>query len=77
MQELGGQRLIIERVSQPRGVLLTFHGCSHSALDWWPKQPACESCVGGHFLKPPRPNLGSTQLHAWQHLSTRSSSNID
>lgn len=47
MQELAGQSLIIERVQRPRGVLLTFHGCGHSALDWWHQQPSCSACTGG------------------------------
>jgi hypothetical protein len=46
-QELAGQSLIIERVQRPQGVLLTFHGCGHSALDWWHPQPACKACIGG------------------------------
>lgn len=44
--ELSGQNLIIERVQQPKGVLLTFHGCSHSALDWWQPGPTCKACTG-------------------------------
>ena len=46
-QELAGQSIIIERARQPRGVLLTFHGCGHSALDWWHPQPSCKACTGG------------------------------
>ncbi len=46
IQELFGQQVIIERVPNPQGVLLTFHGCSHSALDWWRKQPSCQDCLG-------------------------------
>jgi hypothetical protein len=47
VQALAGQSLIIERAQRPWGVLLTFHGCGHSALDWWHPQPSCSACTGG------------------------------
>jgi hypothetical protein len=28
-----------------RGVLLLAHGCSHSALDFWPPSPGCPGCL--------------------------------
>ena len=33
-------------VAKPAGVLLLFHGCQHGAIDWWPMQPTCPSCIG-------------------------------
>ena len=28
------------------GIVFLAHGCAHSATDWWPKSPTCESCIG-------------------------------
>jgi hypothetical protein len=30
----------------PKGLLLAFHGCSHGAVDWWPKSESCQTCIG-------------------------------
>jgi hypothetical protein len=32
--------------ASPKGVLFLAHGCSHSAIDWWPKSATCEHCIG-------------------------------
>ena len=31
---------------RPRGLVFLAHGCGRSALDWWPKGPDCEQCIG-------------------------------
>jgi hypothetical protein len=31
---------------KPKGLLLAFHGCSHGAIDWWPKGSGCAECIG-------------------------------
>lgn len=30
----------------PKAVLLLFHGCSHSAIDWWHASKKCPTCLG-------------------------------
>ena len=35
-----------EAGTQPKGVLLLFHGCGHGALDWWYSSPSCRACTG-------------------------------
>lgn len=30
----------------PVGVLAVFHGCQHSATDWWPRTESCPQCTG-------------------------------
>jgi hypothetical protein len=35
-----------------KAVLLAFHGCSHGAIDWWPRGTACPSCIGAVPLGP-------------------------
>eukprot|EP00983_Pelagomonas_calceolata_P016300 515361-Pelagomonas_calceolata.AAC.2 len=30
----------------PRALLLIAHGCSHSAVDFWPKSGRCPTCLG-------------------------------
>jgi hypothetical protein len=32
--------------SPVKGVLFLAHGCSHSAIDWWPKTDSCLTCIG-------------------------------
>eukprot|EP00878_Enallax_costatus_P017682 GHUV01018578.1.p1 GENE.GHUV01018578.1~~GHUV01018578.1.p1 ORF type:complete len:285 (+),score=54.53 GHUV01018578.1:714-1568(+) len=29
-----------------QGVVLAFHGCSHGAVDWWPRDDDCPQCMG-------------------------------
>ena len=28
------------------GLLFLAHGCCHGAIDWWPRGPNCERCIG-------------------------------
>jgi hypothetical protein len=32
--------------NNPKGIVVLFHGCGHSATDWWPKSDKCTSCIG-------------------------------
>jgi hypothetical protein len=32
--------------SEVQGLVVLFHGCSHSATDWWPKSSSCPHCIG-------------------------------
>ena len=32
--------------ASPQAVLLLFHGCSHSAIDWWHASKSCPTCLG-------------------------------
>lgn len=41
-----GTQLVLQRASQPKGTVLLFHGCSHSATDFFPKSASCQSCLG-------------------------------
>lgn len=43
-----GTKLIFQRPldSDPKGTVLFFHGCRHSALDFFPKSDGCPDCVG-------------------------------
>lgn len=43
---IDGQAIVWENVKTPKGVILVFHGCSHSATDWWDKQDSCPKCIG-------------------------------
>lgn len=43
---IDGQRIVWEGVASPKGVLLVFHGCGHSATDWWDRQESCPDCKG-------------------------------
>lgn len=43
---IDGQSIVWESVKSPEGVLLVFHGCSHSATDWWDQQGSCPQCIG-------------------------------
>ena len=45
-QNILGSEVLIVNVSSPKAVLLIFHGCSHSATDWWFTSPACPQCLG-------------------------------
>ena len=33
-------------LGKAKGLLFLFHGCQHSALDFWPSSEGCEKCVG-------------------------------
>ena len=33
-------------IGTPRGILLLFHGCQHSATDWFPRSSDCPRCIG-------------------------------
>ncbi|KAK9845121.1 hypothetical protein WJX74_010780 [Apatococcus lobatus] len=45
-EEVLSTEVVHANVAKPAGVLLLFHGCQHSAIDWWPAQPSCPSCIG-------------------------------
>lgn len=38
--------LVTQGVTTPKAVLLLFHGCSHSAIDWWHASTNCPTCLG-------------------------------
>ncbi len=46
LQEVDGTEVVYTRVAAPKAVLLLFHGCSHSALDWGRKSVTCPGCLG-------------------------------
>ena len=50
VQEVHGAEVLIVNKTlngrAPNGVLLLFHGCSHSAKDWWTATPNCPNCTG-------------------------------
>ena len=49
-QMIDGQEVVYERpTGTPKGILALFHGCQHSAIDFWSRQPACASCIGERF----------------------------
>lgn len=43
---IGGSEVVIANISRPSAVLLVFHGCSHSATDWWFPSSGCAKCQG-------------------------------
>lgn len=43
---VAGRDVIFEIPQAPVGVLALFHGCAHSAHDFWYRQPGCEQCSG-------------------------------
>ena len=45
-QEIDGTEIVYTRVAAPKAVLLLFHGCSHSALDWGRSSATCPGCLG-------------------------------
>lgn len=51
MQDMFGMEVVVVNDTSadvlPRGILLVFHGCSHSALDWWLPSTSCTICEGG------------------------------
>lgn len=46
LQEIDGTEVVYTRVASPKAVLLLFHGCSHSALDWGKNSSTCPGCLG-------------------------------
>ena len=52
------QEVVYERLNgTPRGILALFHGCQHSATDFWSKHSSCATCIGERMadaLKPLR-----------------------
>ncbi|KAK9836287.1 hypothetical protein WJX81_002164 [Elliptochloris bilobata] len=45
---IGGMEVltITTGAAVPNAVLLLFHGCSHSAIDWWHASKNCTTCLG-------------------------------
>lgn len=42
-----GTQVVFQRaVGVPMGTILFFHGCSHSATDFFPAGPKCSKCIG-------------------------------
>lgn len=41
-----GTQLVLQRASNSKGTVLLFHGCSHSATDFFPKSASCQPCLG-------------------------------
>lgn len=47
LQSINGTQLVLTKpVGQAKGVVLLFHGCQHSALDWGYASPSCPLCLG-------------------------------
>lgn len=47
-EDIEGSEIVWQRPEgqQTKGILLAFHGCSHGAIDWWPKSTTCPTCIG-------------------------------
>ena len=45
-QEVDGMEILLVRATDPKGVLLVFHGCMRRPTDWWHYDPACVTCIG-------------------------------
>lgn len=45
----GTEVVLTNPLGQAKGVVLLFHGCQHSALDWGYASPSCPLCVGKPF----------------------------
>ncbi|KAK9797360.1 hypothetical protein WJX73_002960 [Symbiochloris irregularis] len=43
---LDGTEVLLLNTTKPKAVLLVFHGCSHSATDWWFGSDTCQTCSG-------------------------------
>ena len=56
----------------PKAVLLLFHGCSHSAIDWWQASKNCPTCLGV-WLSRSRVYTPSYTLHRLQLQVLRTS----
>lgn len=41
-----GTQVVFQRAESPRGAILFFHGCSHSATDFFPAGTGCHTCLG-------------------------------
>lgn len=41
-----GTEIVLQRASNPKGAILFFHGCSHSATDFFTSNPNCPQCIG-------------------------------
>ena len=54
-QMIEGQEVVYERThGTPKGILALFHGCQHSAIDFWSKQSACAACIGERVISSPQ-----------------------
>jgi hypothetical protein len=53
-QVVGGVEVltITQGAATPKAVVLLFHGCSHSATDWWHASKNCPSCLGAPMRGP-------------------------
>jgi hypothetical protein len=52
-QNLGGAQVVWQLPAsgtRVKGLLLAFHGCSHSSTDFWPRGPSCDACIGAGQL---------------------------
>ncbi|CAK0738447.1 hypothetical protein CVIRNUC_001044 [Coccomyxa viridis] len=46
-EDVKGVEVVITRPhGEPKAVVLLFHGCQHSAVDWGYPSPTCSSCLG-------------------------------
>ncbi|KAK9824232.1 hypothetical protein WJX72_008793 [[Myrmecia] bisecta] len=45
-EEVHGMEVVISKSKAPAALLLLFHGCSRSPLDWFVSQPGCKACLG-------------------------------
>ena len=46
VQEVEGVELVYQAPAKPTGLVLIFHGCAHSAIDWWRQGDGCTQCLG-------------------------------
>ena len=50
LQSINGTEVVLTKpLGQAKGVVLLFHGCQHSALDWGQTSPTCPLCLGRPF----------------------------
>lgn len=45
-QAVEGVEVVWQGVPNPKGILMLFHGCRHSATDYFPQSDSCPHCLG-------------------------------
>ena len=46
LQAVEGVEVVWQGLPSPKGILMLFHGCRHSATDYFPKSDSCPACLG-------------------------------
>ena len=63
LQAVEGVEVVWQSMPSPKGIFMFFHGCRHSATDYFPKSDSCPACLGEASYPPEGFSRRGRSLH--------------